>query len=178
MAEEAQVVATQTTAKGGVGCGTLIAFLIVGLILIAIGGNAVFGYYLDHCEEEDMFECLMGALEGQEEEEAPEGSVTAVGPYNYKDYSVSVTMNIPLEGGGVTGNMSGTCSGQVKGSFDGQKNGVISGTITGSCSPFIVNIPASADFSGTVNKDGKIVPIRFTGKGAGFTHVDSMSLSY
>lgn len=164
------------SAKGAVGCGTLIAFLIVGLILLAIGGNAVFGYYLDHCDDEEVFECLMGALE--EEEAPPEGTVTAVGPYNYKDYSVSVTMNIPLEGGGVNGSMSGTCSGQVKGSFDGKKNGVISGRITGSCSPFIVNIPASADFSGTVNKDGKVVPINFTGRGAGLTHKDSMSLSY
>lgn len=175
MAEEPGV-ASATSAKGGVGCGTLIAFLIVLLILVALGGNAAFGYYLDHCEDENVLECLMSALE--EEEAAPEGSVTAVGPYNYKDYSVSVTMNIPLEGGGVTGNMSGTCSGQVKGNFSGQNNGVISGTITGSCSPFIVNIPASADFSGTVNKDGKIVPINFTGKGAGLTHRDTMSLSY
>ncbi|MBI4137249.1 hypothetical protein HY469_04265 [Candidatus Roizmanbacteria bacterium] len=174
MDEQSQSSETMTAQTGKIGCGAMIAFLIIALILFIIGANEAIGYYLDHCNDEDIIECFLNRTE----EEAPEGAVTATGPYSYKDYSVNITMNIPLEGGGVTGTMSGTCDGMVKGTFDGQNNGVISGRITGSCSPFVVNIPASAEFSGTVNKDSKVVPINFTGKGAGMTHKDSMSLTY
>jgi hypothetical protein len=78
----------------------------------------------------------------------------------------------------VTGSVSGTCEGRVKGTFNGQPNGAISGTLSGVCSPFFINIPASAEFSGTVNKTGKTVPIEFTGKGGGITHEGAMSMTY
>ena len=61
-------------------------------------------------------------------------------------------MTIPLDGGNVTGTVTGTCDGMVKGTFTGKQNGVISGKLTGACSPFFVNIPSSAEFSGVVNK--------------------------
>lgn len=166
----------ETAGKSGMGCGLLTAIIMLVIIVGALVSNEIFGYYLENCDEEEIFECLLSALE-EEEEAEPEG-VTATGVYSYKDYSVTVTMNIPLEGGSVTGSMSGTCAGPVKGNFSGQNNGVISGTITGGCSPFVVNIPASADFSGTVNKESEVVPINFTGRGGGFTKQDSMSLSY
>ena len=154
------------------GCGALI---VVILIIIILGGNEAIGYYFENCSgEEDIFDCLLGKLEEPE----PEGAVTATGTYSFKDYSVNVTANIPLEGGAVTGSVSGTCEGKVKGTFSGQNNGAISGTMAGACSPFFVNIPASAQFSGVVNKDSKTVPFSFTGEGAGFTHEGSMSLSY
>lgn len=132
--------------KSGIGCGPMLAFLIVLVILVLIGSNAAIGYCFNHCQGEDVFDCLLNRLEEPE----PEGAVIATGTYSFKDYSVNVSANIPLEGGKVTGSMTGTCSGRVKGTFDGQNNGVVSGTIVGSCSPFIVNIPASAQFSGIV----------------------------
>ncbi len=150
------------------------AFLLVLVALLLVGSNQAMGYYFTHCDEQDIFECLFRQLDEPE----PEGAVTATGTYTYKEYPVTITMIIPLEGGNVTGSVSGTCEGKVKGTFSGKQNGVISGKLTGACSPFFVNIPSSADFSGTVNKTGKKVPITFTGKGAGFTHEGSMSLSY
>lgn len=171
---EAQNQVAGTAKKGGIGCGTLIAFILILLILLALGSNAALGYYLGHCGGGDIFDCLLNRVEEPE----PEGAVVATGTYTYKDYAVTVTANIPLEGGAVTGTVSGTCDGKVTGSFNGQNNGVISGALTGACSPFFVNVPAAAEFSGTVNKDSKTVPFNFTGSGAGLTHVGSMSLTY
>lgn len=168
------VSSTTSPAKRGMGCGTIVGFLIVLVILVLVGGNAALGYYLGHCGDEELLECLMDRTEDEE----PEGAVTATSEYSYKDYPVTVTANIPLEGGVVTGSISGTCDGKLKGTFSGKNNGVISGTLVGGCSPFIANIPASAEFSGVVNKDSKQVPISFTGKGAGLTHQGSMTLSY
>lgn len=163
-----------STQSGAIGCGLLIAIMLVLLILVLVGSNAAIGYYFQHCEGEDPFDCFFNKLEEPE----PEGAVAATGVYTYKGYSVTVTANIPLEGGAATGSVSGTCDGTLKGTFDGQNNGAFSGTLRGTCSPFFVNIPAGATFSGTVNKDSKTAPINFTGSGAGITHQGSMTLSY
>ena len=156
------------------GCGPMAAFLIIFLILLMLGSNQAIGYYYSHCNGRELFDCLLGGLEEPE----PEGAVVATGTYSYKGNDVHITANIPLEGGSVTGTVSGTCDGTVRGTFSGGQNGAISGTMSGVCSPFFVNIPASASFSGTVNKDGKIVPFSFSGRGGGLTHDGSMSLTY
>lgn len=151
------------------------AFILIVFILLLIGSNEAVGYYFSHCDRADIIDCFLGTME---EEEEPEGSVTATGVYTYKGYEVTITANIPLSGGNVTGTVSGTCEGAVKGTFSGQDNGTISGIMTGVCAPFFINIPASANFNGTVNKTGKTVPFSFTGKGGGISHEGSMTLSY
>jgi hypothetical protein len=151
------------------------AFILVALILFLVGSNEAIGYYFSHCEDDNLIDCF---LSHQEDDEPEEGEVAAVGTYSYKDYPVTITMVIPLGGGQVTGTVSGTCEGHVKGTYNGQPNGSISGMLTGACSPFFVNIPASAEFNGTVNKTGKTVPISFTGRGGGITHQGSMTLTY
>src|SRR3989338_3784750 len=165
---------TAPAKTGKMGCGTMILIITILVMFVAVAGNEAFGYILSHCGDDDIIFCLLGRVDESE----PQGAVVATGVYTYKDYSVTVTANIPLEGGAVTGSMSGTCDGKLKGSFDGQDNGAISGTIIGSCSPFFVNVPASAEFGGIVNKDSNSVPINFTGQGAGLTHEGSMTLSY
>ncbi len=151
------------------------AFLLILFILLVVGSNEAAGYYFSHCDDEDkMFECLMDNLE----DPAEEGEVVATGTYTYKGYSVDIVANIPLGGGDVTGSFSGTCEGRVKGTYNGQPGGVISGTMHGACSPFFINIPAGADYSGTVNKTGKTVPISFNGRGGGITHEGSVTLTY
>ena len=148
------------------------AFMLILLILLALGSNEAVGYYLSHCEDVEIMACLMGSLEDDEPEE---GEVVATGVYEYKGNSVTVTMNIPLAGGSVTGVVSGTCDGKFKGNYAG---GAITGSMSGVCAPFFVNIPASAQFNGSVNKAGKTVPLSFTGKGAGITHEGAMVLTY
>lgn len=165
---------SNTAKSGKMGCGTLIVIIVVLVVLGGMGINQALGYYYKHCSDQDVFECLMNKVKEPE----PEGAVTATGTYSFKDYSVVVIAHIPLKGGGVTGAITGTCEGALKGTFSGENNGAFSGKITGACSPFFVNIPASANFSGTVNKDSKTAPIGFTGRGAGLTHEGSMSLSY
>lgn len=164
------------TPKGG-GCGPM-AFLLIFLLLGALvfGANAGIGYYGSECGDLDLMDCIEEIM--AEEEEAPGGTVAATGPYSYKDNSITMTANIPLEGGAVTGTVSGDCNGKVTGSFDGANNGVISGKLNGTCTIFFVNVPASATYSGVVNKDNKTVPISFNGSGGGFSHQDSMSLAY
>lgn len=160
------------------GCGPTAAFVLVLLIVVLIGSNEAIGYYFTHCEDDfDLINCLMRSAE-EDEEEPEEGTVTATGVYTYKGHSVTVTAQIPLAGGAVTGTASGTCEGKLKGTFSGGQNGGISGSMSGVCSPFIVNIPASAEFSGTVNKSGKTVPIGFTGRVPGKEHEGAMTLSY
>ncbi len=150
------------------------AFILVVLILLLLGSNEALGYYFSHCRDIDLLECLFSGLDEPE----PEGEVSATGTYEFKGNSVNITANIPLDGGSVTGSVSGSCDGVIKATYSGQNNGVISGTMTGTCDPFFVKIPASAQFSGTVNKTAKTVPFHFTGNGGGFTHEGSMSLSY
>ncbi len=112
------------------------------------------------------------------DEPEPEGAVVATGTYEFKGNSVNITANIPLDGGNVTGTVSGSCDGSIKATYSGQNNGVVSGTMMGRCDPFFVKIPASAEFSGTVNKTAKTVPFRFSGKGRGFNREGSMTLMY
>ena len=158
-----------------VGCGPAIIFGIILVLLIGAGSNEAIGHYMSECgDTEDIVGCMLD----WSEEPVPEGTATATGTYTYQDYTVTLVLHIPLEGGAVTGTISGACDGKAKGTFSGQDNGVISGSISGACDPFFVKVPASATYGGTVNKDGKVVPISFTGQGAGFTHNGSMSLSY
>ncbi len=155
------------------GCGAAAAFMLVLLALLMVGSNEALGYYYSHCKGEDILDCLFRGLEEPE----PKG-VVATGVYSFKGYDVTVTMNIPLEGGGVTGTVSGACDGSLQGTFSGQENGAISGTMAGACSPFFVNIPASAEYSGSVNKGGKTVPISFSGRGGGLSKNGSLTLTY
>ena len=160
--------------KKKLGCGPLAAILLILVILLLIGSNEATGFYFTNCKGIDIMDCLMDDLEETE----PEGAVVASGVYEWKGYTVNITMNIPLEGGTVTGVVSGTCDGKVTGTYNGQSNGVISGSMSGVCAPFFINIPSSADFTGSVNKSGKTVPISFTGRGGGLSHQGSMTLTY
>lgn len=149
------------------------AFVLVLLIFVMLGSNEAIRYYYTHCRHTPLLECLMSGLKEPESE-----GVTATGTYTYKDFSVTVNAAVPLEGGAVSGTVSGSCDGVIKGTFDGQDGGVISGTMNGVCNPFFVNIPASATFRGSMNKSAKTIPFTFEGQGAGFTHKDSLTLTY
>lgn len=167
------------TNTGRSGCGPIMIFVIILVIIASMFGiNEALGYYFENCGDEQILDCMLHGYGDSGPDKVKKETVTATGVYSFEDYSVTVTANIPLEGGDVSGSISGTCGGKLKGKFSGKNNGVISGKIAGSCSPFFINIPASAEFNGVVNKDSQQVPISFTGKGAGLTHEGSMSLNY
>ncbi len=150
------------------------AFVLIVVILLLIGSNEAVGYYYTHCDTENLLDCLLGQAEDLPE---PDGAVTATGTYTHKGYTVAVVMNIPLKGGSLTGSVSDTCDGNVRGTFVAG-NGTVGGTMSGVCSPFFVNIPAGADYTGTLNKTTKTVTINFTGRGGGFSHSGTMTLVY
>ena len=168
--------AVESTSKGK-GCGPA-TFLIFILIVagIILGINEGIGVYGVNCGDTPIIKCLDEIFSEDEADEKV--TVTATGPYSYDDYSITMTMKIPLGGGGVTGTVAGSCGGKLTGSYNGQDKGGISGRFAGSCRVFGVNVPSSATWGGVVNKDSKTVPISFDGSGGGFSHQDSMSLSY
>lgn len=161
------------------GCGPLAAIIVFLFVLLVVGSNEAVGFYFTECDDEDanFFSCLLDEITNEEEEEAEpeEGTVTAVGAYEYKGYAVTITLNVPLAGGAVNGTVSGTCEGPIKGNNNG---GAVTGNMSGVCAPFFVNIPASAEFSGSVNKAGKTVPVSFNGRGGGISHEGSTTLTY
>ncbi len=164
-------------AKKKLGCGPLAAIIIIAFILLTVGTNEAVGFYFTNCaDDDDLLDCILNEEEAAEEDE--EGMVVATGVYTHKGYSVNITANIPLGGGAVTGSADGTCEASFKGTYSGGQNGAISGKMTGVCAPFLINFPASAEFTGTVNKTGKTVPFSFSGRGGGITHNGSMTLTY
>lgn len=161
--------------------GSCLKIFIFGIILMAaalFGGLQGIKYYALNCQGMMVSDCILKASDETETVQKDGTVVKASGPYTYSGHSVAIVMNIPLDGGGVTGTVTGDCTGNVKGTYDGKDNGVISGSLTGYCTIAIVPVPAKAAFQGTVNKTGKTVPVSFDGSGAGFTHSGSLSLSY
>ncbi len=158
------------------GCGPMILTIFIVILVFIFGGNFLFGSYSQNCGDMPLFDCISDIM--SEDESLDNDVVTATGPYSYKDYSINMTVQIPLEGGAVNGTISGDCNGKVTGSYDGTEGGSISGKMAGACNVFFVNVPASATFGGVVNKTSKTVPISFQGSGGGFSHSDSMSLAY
>ena len=129
--------------------------------------------------DEGLIECALDLVLSDDEEEAePEGGVTAngviSGTYGGEERSVTVSISFPLKGGEVTGSFSGDCDGNIKGTFAGGNGGVISGNAKGSCA-FV--LPASSEFSGTVNQTSKTVPVSGHGSAAGFSGEGSLTLS-
>lgn len=104
--------------------------------------------------------------------------VTALGTFSKGKYNVKVVLNFNLEGGVVSGEFSGDCSGSISGNYNGQDNGVISGKAVGSCDPFFVPVPASASFSGTVNRQQKNISITGTGTAVGVSGSGTLVLTF
>jgi hypothetical protein len=104
--------------------------------------------------------------------------VSAHGTFTKSKYSVDVVLNFNLEGGIVFGEFSGDCSGNISGNYDGKDGGVITGKAVGSCSPLLIPIPASANFSGTVSQQTKTVSINGTGSAMGVSGSGSLVLNF
>jgi hypothetical protein len=154
------------------GMAPILSFFLVLLIIIGLLIGMDFAYiaYLNQCGDEPLGECLSS----QHTEELEIETVTATGSIEVQGYQVNITMNIPLDGGGVTGSFFGDCSGQITGEYAGG----LQGKAFGSCNPFLVPIPAKASFTGSVNRELKTVPISGSGSAAGFSGSGSLTLQY
>ncbi len=171
----AEKVVGSSSEAGGCAVSALIFLLIVAGIILGV--NFGIGMYGRNCGDEPIFKCL-DEMFSDEKPAEQKGTVTAKGVYTHEQGSANMTLKIPLEGGAVTGTVTGDCGGKVTGSYNGKDKVGISGKFAGVCTVFLVNVPASATWGGIVNEESKTVPISFTGSGGGFSHSDSMSLSY
>lgn len=156
--------------------GIFVMFLVLLIIIAGIIGLDL-GYigYITRCGDVPIGECLKATPTPTPN---PETSVVAVGTFSAKGYGVTITMNVPLEGGAVSGSFSGDCQGKVSGTYNGHDNGIISGKAYGSCNPFSLPVPASATFTGNVNKSGETIDISGQGSAAGFSGSGSLTLTF
>jgi hypothetical protein len=153
------------------GFSTLLLLLII--LIVLLGGLAAFDFgYIKYKEQKNVMVTPTMAP-GQNIK-----PVSAKGTFKKGNYSVDVVLNFNLDGGAVTGNFSGVCSGTISGNFDGKEAGAISGRAEGSCNPFVVPVPAGADFSGTVDKQQKTVMVNGTGSAAGISGSGALDLSF
>ena len=157
--------------QGIVGVSLLAYFLI--FLTLLVGVDLVYIFLSEKCINTGVIECLFNSAEEEVQEEVE--LIEATGSFGYKDYSVSVSLIIPLEGGKITGSATGDCSGSIVGTYEGGAGGAISGEGKGSCAIFF---PASGTFSGTVDANTKTVPIEGTGNLAGYSGSGSITLSY
>jgi hypothetical protein len=157
----------------------LFIFIFLGLL---VGIDYGYVYYLNHCGDTPINTCFTDSpKKPKEQSPKPNGEktpITAIGNFSYKNYTVTISMTFPLEGGAVSGDVKGDCSGTVRGAYKGGDNGIISGNIFGSCTVFLVPIPAKASFSGKVNQQQKTIPIEGNGGAAGFSGSGSIILTY
>lgn len=80
---------------------------------------------------------------------------TANKSITYNGYSVNISLVIPQNGGVISGTVSGDCNGKITGKYDGQNNGVMNSQSNVNCSLLFVQIPGTATFNGTLNKENK-----------------------
>lgn len=150
------------------------SILLIFIILLLLVGGVVFAdfTYIANQEQKNIYPTPTPA---PNQVITP---VTARGTFSKGKYNVNVVLNFNLEGGVVSGEFSGDCSGNISGNYDGKDNSVISGKAVGSCDPFLVPVPASANFSGTVNQQQKNISITGTGTAIGVSGSGSLILTF
>jgi hypothetical protein len=153
------------------GFSSILLLLLIALIIIGAAIGIDFAY-IAYTENQNIYPTP-----------TPEPNqvmtpVTARGTFSKSKYNVNVVLNFNLEGGVISGEFSGDCSGSISGNYDGQDHGTITGKAVGSCDPFLVPIPASANFSGTVSQQTKNVSINGTGSAMGVSGSGSLVLTF
>ncbi len=150
--------------------GIILLFII---LFILLGGLFAFDYgYIAYTKQTHIYPTAT----------PPPGvtytPITARGSFSKDAYSVNITLYFVSEGGSVSGDFSGDCSGVITGYYDGKDGGVISGNAYGSCDPLFVPIPASAEFSGVVQKSQKAIPVTGKGSAMGVSGEGSLTFTF
>lgn len=164
------------------GVTTLGALLfVIAFFLVLFGIDLGVVEYFNYCGDEQIDDCIAGRNKTSQQPAAETAAarppIIAHGSFSYKNYSVTVTMNIPSDGGAVVGKAAGDCNAKITGTFSGGDGGVIKGKAFGSCSPFFVPIPAHAEFTGSINRIQKTVPISGTADAFGIKKSGSTTLT-
>ena len=93
------------------------------------------------------------------------------GKIEMEGQTVNFKMDIPVNGGEITGSASGFCSGSMKGAFDIRTN-YIHGEMDGKC----IGIPATGTFKGEIDLEKGIGSGNFEGKTLFITKSGSWSM--
>jgi|SRR3989338_1896631 len=75
-----------------------------------------------------------------------EGQIIRSGEYSYQGYTLKYTVNLPKEGGAITGNFSGVCEGPISGEYDGKE--IINGEAQATCKVAFLSYNLKAKYSG------------------------------
>jgi hypothetical protein len=165
------------SSESGIAALAIILFFVF-LILLITGIDLGFIEYQKLCHGESIGKCWNERNYPTPTPAPNRTVVSAKGSIGADKYNVQVTLNVPLEGGAIEGTFSGTCNGTITGDFTGGENGTLTGKAFGSCSPVLVPLPASAEFTGKVDQRSKNVPISGNGNVAGVSKEGSITLTY
>ena len=153
----------------------LFIFVFLGLLL---GIDYGFIAYMEECGDTSISECFSEKKPSEPTRPARNPTViVANGNLSGGKYSVTISMNIPAEGGAVTGAFSGTCDGKITGTYNAG-DGTIAGKAFGSCTPLVLPVPARGEFDGTVISQTHSVPLIGTGTAMGISKSGSVTLTY
>jgi hypothetical protein len=106
----------------------------------------------------------------------PKSFYSASTSISSQGYTLTINMKIPKDGGKVYGNISGNCTGAMHGQYDGKDNGKILGQTNVLCNAFFIQIPATATFTGTVNKEQLTMDLKIQAKAESFEKSETVSL--
>lgn len=83
--------------------------------------------------------------------------VSRSGQYSYSGYTLKYTVNVPKDGGEVTGSLDGVCKGPITGKFEGGEGGSVEGSAKASCGISFITYDLEAKYNGKIYlKEGKI----------------------
>lgn len=161
------------SSKNGFSTLRLVIFLAAFFLLVLIG-DLIYIYYSVRCGNASPFVCFKTSQISP----ISNNSVLAKGYYVYKNNYIEIILNVPLSGGKVSGSFSGICRGVISGEFEGRDGGVISGIGHGSCSPYLIPIPVSADFTGNADFKDKAFPVNIIARFPWFSENGSLTLNF
>lgn len=86
-----------------------------------------------------------------------ENMVIRSGEISYSGQSVKYSINIPKNGGDITGSISGVCTGDITGTYDGIEGGKVSGEANPSCGIAFLRQTFNISYDGQLYlKQGKV----------------------
>lgn len=90
--------------------------------------------------------------------------VTRSGEYSYSGHTLKYLLNVPKNGGEITGSFSGVCEGPITGRFDGSEGGTIEGGTEVNCHIAIFSYALKANYFGKLYLKAGRAEINWSGK--------------
>lgn len=106
-----------------------------------------------------------------------ENIVTRSGEYSYQGYTLKYTINVPKEGGTITGAFSDVCVGPINGTYYAS-SGKIEGEAKATCKIAFISYDLAAKYNGNLNlREGKI-DLNWEGEIPATSHKGSFTVNF